>query len=255
MSLVHFQRVIEQLGTLPALQTLYLNGYNEPTLVPEIVEQVSLAATLGTELVFLTNATGLTHRKYEALLQAHPRLTVDIHLSAIDPSDYQLLHGVSLHPHLLPRLHSIAKYGRKLGGDIRMMVMGKGDDRHQKNWDEVQNFFSDTGMQVEMDIVHDRAGALPLPYYQGYQHRKVVGCALDSRYSHWIHVTVSGNWVLCCQDFNEHYVFGNVLKQAVWDIAESAHRRDVISNAMGWTGEDELSICQKCHYAIFDASR
>jgi hypothetical protein len=223
--------------------------------VPDIVEQVRLAATLGTELVLLTNATGLTDRKYEKLLRAHPRLTVDIHLSAIDPTEYRLAFGVPLHPHLLRRLHAIAEYGKTSDGDIRMMVMGRRDDRHQKNWEEVQGFFADTGMEVGIDVVHDRAGALPFPYYQGYQHRNVIGCALDNRYSHWIHVAVSGNWVLCCQDYDELYVFGNVFKQAVRDIAESTHRHDVISNAIGRTGGDELSICQKCHYAILDVGR
>lgn len=253
MSLEQFRRVVEQLGTLPALETLYLNGYNEPTIVPEIVEQVRLAAPLGTEVVLLTNATGLTDRKFDELTRAHPRLTVDIHLSAIDPSEYRLAHGVSLHPQLLRRLHAIVKHGSTSTTSVRMMVMGKGDHSHYKNWQDVQAFFVDTGLDVGIDIVHDRAGSLPPPYHQGYQHGNVIGCALDNRYSDWIHVTVSGNWVLCCQDYDELYVFGNVFNQAVRDIAASTRRRDVVANAMGRPGDATLSICRKCHHAIRDA--
>lgn len=44
MSLEEFRTIIEQLAELPAVRKFYLNGYNEPSLVPEIVEQIQLAA-------------------------------------------------------------------------------------------------------------------------------------------------------------------------------------------------------------------
>lgn len=252
MSLAQFQHIVEQLNILPSLETVYLNGYNEPTIVPEIVEQVRLASKLDTELVLLTNATGLTENKYDELSHAHPRLTVDIHISAIKPSEYLYTHGVSLNPRFLQRLHTIIKKGKKSSITVRMMVMGKGDNHHIENWRSVQQFFSDTDVEIGMDVVHDRAGALPYPYNQGYKRENVIGCSLDNRYSDWVHITTSGKWILCCQDYEEKYVYGNMLETGLLDIAKSNRRREIITEAMGRPTNDDLTICRRCHYAIFD---
>jgi MoaA/NifB/PqqE/SkfB family radical SAM enzyme len=250
MSFSDFNQIINQLADLPALEMLYLNGYNEPTLVPDIVEQVRLTAHLPAEVVLLTNGTGLTEQKFEELAHARTRLTIDIHLSAIDPLEYSRLHGVPLNPILLPRLHAIAKRGNIPGTTLRMMVMGIGDNRHHENWEDVRNFFADTNMEVGLDLVHDRAGCLPNPYYQGFQHKNVISCGLDNRPVQWIHITVRGNWVICCQDYDEQYVFGNVLEQGIRSIAKSKKRLDVIARAMGRISEPQSTICKQCYYAI-----
>lgn len=255
MSLTEFRRIIDQLVGLPALEKLYLNGYNEPSLVPEIVEQVRLTTCLAAEVVLLTNGTGLTERKFEELARAHSRLTVDIHLSAVDPSEYRKAHGVSLHPRLLPRLRTLAQRSDLAGVVLRMMVMGTGNDRHRKNCEGVRSFFAGTRMDVGMDVVHDRAGALPPPYHQGFRHERVSGCALGNRPVQWVHITAAGNWVLCCQDYDEDYVFGNVLEQTIEEIAESKKRREVIARAMGRATEPQSSICQRCRYAVVDTSQ
>jgi hypothetical protein len=131
-----------------------------------------------------------------------------------------------------------------------MMVMGTGDERHRRNWQEVCSFFADTRMVIGMDVVHDRAGALPSPYQQGWRHEGVVGCALEDRPFSWIHVTAAGNWVLCCQDYDENYVFGNVFQQSVVDIAVSDKRRAILLRAFGRDPAQPSAICTKCRYAI-----
>jgi hypothetical protein len=251
MSLDEFRRIIDQLTELP-IRRMYLNGYNEPTLVPEIVEQIRVAARLDADVIILTNGTGLTDRKCKAMADAHPRLTLDIHLSAVNPSEYREAHGVALHPQLLPRLRAIAERRDLSGVELRMMVMGTGDERHYRNWREVCTFFADTRMVVETDVVHDRAGALPPPYQQGWRHSGVVGCALEDRLFSWIHVTAAGNWILCCQDYDENYVFGNVLQQSVKDIAVSERRRAILLRALGRDPAQPSAICTRCRYAVVE---
>lgn len=252
MSLEEFRTIIEQLAELPAVRKFYLNGYNEPSLVPEIVEQIQLAARLDAELIILTNGTGLTDRKCEAMARAHPRLTLDIHLSAVDASEYRQAHGVILNPELLPRLRGLARRTDLTNIEFRMMVMGRGDDRHRQNWRGVRDFFADTRMTVGMDVVHDRAGALPSPYQQGFRHADVFGCALDNRPFDWVHVTAGGNWVLCCQDYNEDYVFGNLFKQSIRDIAESERRRTIVMRGFGRDSAHPSGICTRCRYAVVE---
>ncbi len=249
MSLDRFYRVADSLTLLPSLEEVYLNGYNEPSLVPDIVAQAERLAALPARLILLSNGFGLTTERARALISAHPRITFDLHLSAVDPSEYHRLHGITLRPELLDRLLALGRDEEFARADVRLMVMGTGDDAHHRNYEEVSAFFYDTRFVVNFDLVHDRAGAIPAPYAQNHRNETVRGCSLRNRHLDWIHISANGNWILCCQDFHEDYVFGNVFERSLEDIAASEKRRAVVAMITGRAPATSELICRTCKYA------
>lgn len=65
-------RFVALLDELPALEQVTLQGLGEPLLHPELEDMVAAASARGLRVGFNTNGTLLTHRRIEALLDAHP---------------------------------------------------------------------------------------------------------------------------------------------------------------------------------------
>jgi len=250
MTATQFLHVRSCLRQLPALEKIYLNGYNEPSLDPHLVDRVSLLSALTAQRVLLTNGFGLTREKVRALAAADPAIVFDIHLSAVDPEEYRYLHGIPLNPRFLRRLQEIGESEGPTVLDLRIMVMGQGDERHRENFAAVKAFFRDSSYKIDMDVVHDRAGTIPPPFRQAFQFQRVKGCSLSNRHTDWIHLSATGNWILCCQDYSEDYIFGNIFQEPLEQIAASDRRWQIVAQVLGRGDSNPNFICLSCKYAI-----
>ena len=80
--------------------------------------------------------------------------------------------------------------------------------------------------------------------------KKLVGCNQD-RQSKWVHITASGNVVICCNDYNHKYILGNVKNQSIMEIWNSEAYKILRKKVEGKIEEDNF-ICLTCETAQFN---
>lgn len=245
-------RTEAMLMELAPLTTLYLNGYDEPTLNPHLAEIALRLSTCTQETVILTNGTRLTRLLVESTAAAASPVLFDVHLSATDPSEALRVHGVDARERVRQNLRDIAMGGAPLLSRLRIGMQVESQQDAQQAVDGMRAWL-DLDVPISAYVFNDRATLLPIGLHQQKVGR-VVGCGLQDRPNEWLHVNASGRVVLCCQDYNETYVLGDLTeagpRQLLSQVETSVYR--AWANGLGEAPED--FICNKCAHAIVEST-
>jgi radical SAM protein with 4Fe4S-binding SPASM domain len=80
---------------------------------------------------------------------------------------------------------------------------------------------------------------------------KLAGCELiGSRPLQHLHITATGDCILCCQDYDENYVVGDLKTQSVRAVLEGDEMARMRRMAYGVEDSPEDFICRSCVFAI-----
>jgi MoaA/NifB/PqqE/SkfB family radical SAM enzyme len=251
MPMALFERVVEQLMPFrPTLEGIFLQSYNEPTIDRRFVDLVRTLFAADLPVAVLSNASGLTPAKVDALLAAGQLRYLCINLSTMDRERYKADRGAD---HLDAVLRNLEYMRDKpLAELMRIIVLGTGDDAHKEDFERVRERFGDSRFQVESFLTIDR-GAWHLEVGMKVEDpiRKLGGCELlGSRPIQHLHITPAGKAILCCQDYDENYVVGDVAAQSILEVLEG----DEMAKMRRWVyGVEEAPddfICRTCSFAI-----
>jgi pyruvate-formate lyase-activating enzyme len=243
-----FDSIVEQLTTFPALEAVFLQNYNEPTIDPRFVELCERLNSAGLPVAVLTNGSGLTPAKVDRLVAMGGLKFLCVNLSTTDPQQYKDDRGVD---HTKVVLRNV-EYMRDLpvAELMRIIVLGKGDAAHQENFEEVQRRFAGSRFEIQKHQVQDRAGWLDVGIKALQKIDHLAGCDLvGSRPLQHLHITPAGKCVLCCQDYDEKYIVGDLTEASITEVLEG----DEMAKMRRWTyGVEEAPddfICRTCVWA------
>jgi MoaA/NifB/PqqE/SkfB family radical SAM enzyme len=226
--------------------------YNEPTADTFFVERVSMLKRYGLPPAVLTNATGLTPARVDAILEMGGLGYLSVNLSTLERERYDHDRGGDHLPLVLRNLDYLKD--KPLAPTMDMAVLGRGDEIHQRDFEEIRARFAGSRFNVLFYEVMDRAGAVPIGLHPTADPgRRLCGCEqTGSRAVQWVHVTPTGRVVLCCQDYHEQYVVGDLHQEALEDILRGPR----VSLLRRWVyGLEEAPadfICRRCIYALTD---
>jgi radical SAM protein with 4Fe4S-binding SPASM domain len=243
------RKLADQLSEFSNLELMYLNGYDEPTLNPYLVECMRILGPVGVKIILLTNGTRLDAELAERILETGARVEFDIHLSATEPEDFRRIHGSPLFRSVMRNLNEIAS--SKVAGNVALHIgmQVAQDAAGDLAFARMVDLFAGTPFQVARYVPNDRAGLVPSAQSVAIV-KKLGGCSLEGRTDRWLHIAASGNVLLCCQDYLESYVVGDAARSTLDDILHSPERKRFHS----WTsGEEEAPddyICRRCAHAI-----
>ena len=244
-----FERIVDELtqfrGTLDAV---FLQSYNEPTIDRRFVEHCKTLFAADLPVAVLSNATGLTPQKIDALAEAGPLRYICINLSTLDHERYKHDRGED-HVSLVLRNLDYAK-DRPLAEEMKIVVLGVGDAQHDADFDAIAKRFAGSRFGVERHVVMDRAGWLDVGLKPPERKRHLAGCDnVGSRPLQHLHITPRGRCVLCCEDYDERYVVGDLTKNTIAEVLEG----DEIAKLRRWVyGIEEAPadfICRNCIFA------
>lgn len=250
MPLEMFESIVEQL--LPyrsTLESVFLQNYNEPTVDRRFADLIRHLFAAKFPVSVLTNGTGLSPAKADAIMEAGTLRYLCVNLSTLDAKRYAEDRGFD---HLAPVLRNLDYLrDKRLAEDMRIVVLGKGDAVHEQDFAEIRERFEGSRFQVGSAVTNDRAGWLPptglhVPAKRG----RLAGCDLvGSRPLQHLHITASGRCVLCCQDYDENYVVGDLKTQSLDEVLQS----DDFARLRRWTygiedAPDDF-ICRTCVWA------
>ena len=249
MSDAMFERIVGELGAYrDTLEGVFLQSYNEPTLDRRFVQQCTALFAADLPVAVLSNGSGLTPAKVDALVEAGPLRYICINLSTLDRERYERDRGED-HLNVVLRNLDYARH-RHLADEMKIVVLGVGNEEHERDFDAIRKRFAGSRFEVSKHVVMDRAGWLDVGLKPPERKTQLRGCDnVGSRPLQHLHITPRGRCVLCCEDYDERYVVGDLNDNTIAEVLRS----DEVARLRRWVyGIEEAPadfICRNCVFA------
>jgi MoaA/NifB/PqqE/SkfB family radical SAM enzyme len=243
-----FHRLVNELTTFPTLEAVFLQSYNEPTVDRRFVELCQTLFAKGLPVAVLSNGSGFTPAKTDAIIASGPLRYLCVNLSTLDRERYTKERGAD---HLTVVLRNLDYMkDRPVAGEMKIVVLGRGDDEHQGDLDAIRERFAGSRFSVEGHVVMDRAGWLDVGIKAKDRGKRLAGCDnVGSRPIQHLHITPHGKCVLCCEDYDENYVVGDLTRSSIAEVLAG----DELAKMRRWIyGVEEAPddfMCRDCVFA------
>lgn len=244
-----YESIVSQLakyrGTIEAISMIH---YNEPTVDKRFLDQIRLLKRYDLPPAVLTNGTGLTPKRVDAIMEMGGISHLSINFSTMDKERYAKERGGNHVGLVLKNLTYMQDLD--VAPNMEIAVLGTGDDNHRRDFEEIAEEFSGSRFEVKFFEIMDRAGNLPVGQRPEGQGNQLCGCdQTGSRPIQWLHVTPHGKCVICCQDYYDDYIVGDLNNQTVEEVLSGDKMAQYRRWLHGVEESPEDFICRKCIYA------
>ena len=245
-----FEEIVDQLAAFRAtIDGVTLINYNEPTLDKRFLDQVRTIKEAGLPPAVLTNGSGLTPKRIDAIVEMGGLRYLSINLSTLDEERYAAERGGN---HLKTVLRNV-DHAKDLpvADQMEIVVLGTGDENHQRDEEEIRQRFAGSRFEIKSYEVMDRAGYLQVGLKPPEPVQNLCGCeVVGSRPLQHIHITPEGKCVLCSEDYDHNYVVGDLNRQTVPEVLTSPAMQLMRRWVYGREEAPDDFICRKCTFAL-----
>lgn len=264
----------------PDFNLFLTTHYSEVLLYKDFEKLLQLAKHYGLKTFILSNGVNMTPDKIDLISEYAPSVIEEIGLNIPILTDAELWakrsgFPVKRYDDLMKNLEYLHNHlvTRKLRDRVRIIINGvdeysfatgtiakgpKFDElgidldsiagERMQQVDFVRNNFPN--FEVEKSDLIDRTGLIA-DYIteeeyvtRRMKNKKVIGCQnWGDRVYEWLSVNSNGDAILCCNDYNFDYKFGNILEQDISDLWFSDEHVETIDRAYN-------NICTKCSAAV-----
>jgi MoaA/NifB/PqqE/SkfB family radical SAM enzyme len=245
-----YERIITEIAGLgQPIEAVAMIQYNEPTVDRRFVDQVRAIKDAGLPPAVLSNGSGLTPDKVDALVEMGGITYFSVNLSTLDPERYAKDRGRNH----LERVLANLDYARDkaMADEMVIVVLGTDEEQHARDFEAITKRFADSNFKVQDFEANDRAGYLDIGLAAEGRDLKVRGCDYGgSRPIEHVHITAAANIVLCCQDYDESWVLGNLKNERLKDVLDGEAYAQARRQVYGIEAPPEDFICDNCRYAL-----
>jgi len=252
MPVALFESIVNQLTEYrDTLESVFLQSYNEPTLDRRFVDFCRTLFAADLPVAVLSNGSGLTPAKVDALIEAGPLRYICINLSTLNRERYIHDRGEDHLAAVLRNLEYVKT--RPLAPVMKIVVLGTGDWVHDADFDAITARFAGSRFSVERHVVMDRAGWLDVGLKPDAPKRELAGCDnVGSRPLQHLHITPRGQCVLCCEDYDENYVVGDLTTNTIEEVLAGP----ALATMRKWVyGVEEAPADFMCRDCVFARTR
>jgi len=249
MSMEFYEDVVRQLSAhKETIEGVSMVQYNEPTVDAQFLERLRLLHRYGLAPAVNSNGTGLTPERVDRIAETGELRFLSINLSTLNRERYKADRG---HDHVDVAARNVDYMATKrLAVQAEIMVLGRGDAVHQADFREIESRWGGSEFEVKYAEVMDRAGAVDGGDKPAEPIRRLRGCdQTGSRPVEWVHVNPYGQCVVCCQDYHNHYVVGDLREESLEDVLSGEKMARLRRQAYGYEDSPEDFICRHCIYA------
>ncbi|MCP4895819.1 MAG: radical SAM protein [bacterium] len=245
-----FERVIAEVAALGhPVEGVVMNHYNEPTADSRYLDQVRCIKNAGLPPATLSNGSGLTPQRVDALLDMGGLQYLSVNISSLDRQTYKEQRGKDHLPLVLTNLDYMAT--RPVAETMELVVLGTGDQSHRDEHERIAERFADTRFEVKYFEVNDRAGHLDLGINADENGSCLAGCEnMGSRVINHIHISARGRCILCCQDYSERWEVGDLNTQSLTEILEGDESAKIRRWVYGLEEAPRDFLCRTCNFAL-----
>jgi hypothetical protein len=244
-----YRRIVGELTAWRAtIEAVFMINYNEPTADRRFVEQVAAIREAGLPPAVLTNGTGLTPQRVDQLIALGGLRFLSINLSTLDRQRYRDTRGGDQLDLVLRHLDYAQE--RPVAERMDIVVLGTGDADHEADYLAIAERFANTRFTVSRHRVMDRAGLMQIGARPPAPLKRLRGCEnVGSRPLQHLHITPHGNCVLCCEDYDEHHVIGDLTSSTVAEVLSGPQVRLLRRWVYGLEEAPADFMCRKCIFA------
>jgi hypothetical protein len=221
--------------------------YNEPLLDSKFKERVKIVNDNNLPLFLFTNATNLTDDLIDFLCSQNLYGIIFNFPSLIESEWVKFMQ-------LSPKFFYKAKTGienfisRFKGQLERYAILVNGVSENQsRRINEIRDHFQKFGnINVEEVISHSRAGAIEnenVIKRANSERSKFAGC---DRIAHHLHISYDGKAFLCCQDYYQKVVLGDLMTDDIETIMRSEKVRNIRAEIFGEKPMTMDHFCRSC---------
>lgn len=247
MSMELFQLILSRLeGTKP--EWVAFNHYGEPLLDPLFRARVSLLRERGFPLGLYTNATLLKESTIDFLAQGGVYKVV-FNFPSLEPAEWSNL--MQLPEKSYWRARRAIEYYLSSKAPVEngiYLSVNVPDETQEERAKRIEEHFSALGkVDVRMEFSNSRAGSVENEFVQissRAESRHYAGC---ERIVQHLHVSWEGKVYLCCQDYDQSVVLGDLTKDSVASIMSSQIARDFRAELYGLTAMKTGRLCLDCN--------
>jgi MoaA/NifB/PqqE/SkfB family radical SAM enzyme len=245
-----YERIVGEIAPYrDTIEAVFMINYNEPTADKRFVDQVRTIRAAGLPPAVLTNGSGLTPDRVDALLEMGGLRFLSINLSTLDRERYKRDRGGDHLPVVLRNLDYLRD--KPLADVMDMAVLGTGDDDHKRDFEEISRRFAGSRFDVKYYEVMDRAGYLQIGHRPASRERRLCGCEnVGSRPLQHLHITPQGKCVLCCEDYDGKYVVGDLTRESVSEVLAGPAMALMRRWVYGLERAPEDFLCYGCTFAL-----
>jgi len=249
-----YERIVGELAAYrDTIEAVFMINYNEPTADRRFVDQVRTLRAAGLKPAVLTNGTGLTPDRVDRLVEMGGLRFLSINLSTLDRDRYRHDRGGD-HLQLVLRNLEYAK-DKPLAEQMDIVVLGTGDEAHKRDFAEISQRFAGSRFTAKSFEVMDRSGYLEIGLRPAVPNQNLCGCDnVGSRPLQHLHITPRGRCVLCCEDYDEKYVVGDLTEESVDDVLAGPKLALMRRWAYGLAEAPRDFICRGCTFALTRSS-
>ena len=245
-----FRRLVEEISTFKdTIEAVTLNNYNEPTADRRFTDQVRTLLEHDLPVAVLSNASTFSPEKVDALVEMGPISYMSVNISSLDRERYKAERRRDHLPRVLAHLDYMKD--KEIAETMDLVVLGHQDEQHKADAAELREHFAGSRFNVRDFEIMDRAGYLPIGLKPDKPYERLRGCNnLGSRPIEHIHINPQGQCVLCCEDYDEFHIIGDLTVQSIDEVLsgeEIAHLRRM-AYCVDEAPED--FICRKCVFAL-----
>ena len=243
------ESVLDQLAApRHTYEAVFMNNYNEPTVDPRFVDHVAALTARGLPVALLTNGSGLTPKRTDALVALGGLRHLGVNISSVDPERYRAQRSSRHLAAVLRNLDHAAHLD--LAERMELIVLGDDDAEHDREYEEIAARFAGTRFAVTRHRIMDRAGYFSFGARPETPHERLCGCEnLGSRPLEHVHITASGRCVLCCEDYDENHVVGDLHRQTLDEILSAPAIATLRRRIYGLEEAPPDFICRSCVFA------
>ena len=247
-----FERIAQELSEEHSgIAGVFLNGYNEPTIDPNFLDQVRLLKNLGIGVAVNSNGSGLHPKTTDALLSAGGLDYLCINLSTLDEVKFAKDRQVSHLDSIVRNVDYIANKG--LAKVLNIVVLGEDDAPHNQAFEEISNRYGASEFKIKRYKVNSRSGRIDVFQQTEAPHKKLRGCdQTGSRPLQHLHVNALGQCILCCQDYYDEHVVGDLNTQSIHEVMSGPEMAQLRRWVYGVENAPDDFICRNCVFALTD---
>ena len=241
MGMNDFETIIEKIVQHPTIKNVSLSSYNEPLLDPFFRERVTTIKKHGLSLILHTNGSKLSKSVVDFLNGSGCINEIHVNFPYYDANRYFSITGSNTFSLVCENL----EYAIDSGLNLNFSIQKIGSD-YKNNLKLMNQLYSDRiGKKIKAWETIDRAGILKNEYAQGiYVPGLLSGC---KNVLQWLTINVNGDCFICCNDYYNQHIYGNLLELQLDDIISSSKYQNLMRCIFGEINSSENFICRKCY--------
>ncbi|KKQ97517.1 MAG: Fe-S oxidoreductase-like protein [Parcubacteria group bacterium GW2011_GWC2_39_11] len=232
-----------------AVNKVFLSGLGEPLIDPQIIQRIKAFKEMGLPVKLYTNAHLLTSEISQQLVDLKIE-EINISFNGATPDHYQKVMGLDFDK-AKENIESLLKIKKEKQSDlpkvlISSILIGENEKdikKHLENW-------SGKVDSVTVSVAHEWGGGVKIDSNSGFgSSERTYPCR-----SLWqtMMIDSSGNFVICCRDYESGFVLGNVLTHSFAQIQKSPVLERFRLLNLEFSKQKLPLMCQKCNFPYQD---